>query len=172
MRLAAKVDRNQQAIVAVYRDKGLLVLSLASMGRGVPDLLVCAYPCLCLVEVKMPGGALTSDQVRFHSLWPVVVVRSPEEAECHAELLLKEATKHHIALRQRAPLPDLPDSVLAYSGYAEVLLQPMQREQPLTGVLPGDGEEGRVTVGGSQTRRREGRAGRKSGPSDPASGVS
>ena len=153
MRYRPRVDQNQTAIVAVYRDKGLLVLSLASMGRGVPDLLVCAYPCLCLVEVKMPGGALTSDQVRFHSLWPVVVVRSPEEAECHAELLLKEATKHHIALRQREPLLDLPDSILAYSGYAEVLLQPVQREQPLQGVLPGDGEEGRVAVGGNARNR-------------------
>ena len=161
MRYRPRVDQNQTAIVAVYRDKGLLVLSLASMGRGVPDLLVCAYPCLCLVEVKMPGGALTSDQVRFHSLWPVVVVRSPEEAECHAELLLKEATKHHIALRQREPLLDLPDSILAYSGYAEVLLQPVQREQPLQGVLPGDGEEGRVTVGGTQETGSEGRARRK-----------
>ena len=159
MRLAAKVDRNQQAIVAAYRDKGLLVLSLASMGRGVPDLLVGAPPVLCLVEVKMPGGTLTSDQVRFHSLWPVVVVTSVEEADAHAETLADSVSD----LRSARPF---------VSGYAEILLQPVQRKKPLTGVLPGDGEEGRVTVRGGQTRRRQGRAGRQSGPSDPASGVS
>ena len=159
MRYRPRVDQNQTAIVAVYRDKGLLVLSLASMGRGVPDLLVGAPPVLCLVEVKMPGGTLTSDQVRFHSLWPVVVVTSIEEAYAHAETLA-------------ASVSDLRATRPFVSGYAEVLLQPMQRQQPLTGVLPGDGEKGRLTVGGSQTRRRKGRAGRKSGPSDPASGVS
>ena len=148
MRYRPRVDQNQTAIVAAYRAKGLLVLSLASMGRGVPDLLVGAPPVLCLVEVKMPGGTITPDQLRFHSLWPVVVVTSVEEAHAHAETLA-------------ASVSDLRAARPFVSGYADVLLQQVQREQPLQGVLPGDGEEGRVTVGGAQETGSEGRARRK-----------
>jgi len=148
MRYRPRVDQNQTAIVAAYRAKGLLVLSLASMGRGVPDLLVGAPPVLCLVEVKMPGGTITPDQLRFHALWPVVVVTSVEEAHAHAETLA-------------ASVSDLRSASPFVSGYAEILLQPVQRKQPLQGVLPGDGEEGRVTVGGTQETGSEGRARRK-----------
>ena len=148
MRYRPRVDQNQTAIVAAYRAKGLLVLSLASMGRGVPDLLVGAPPVLCLVEVKMPGGTITPDQLRFHALWPVVVVTSVEEAHAHAETLA-------------ASVSDLRSARPFVSGYAEILLQPVQREKPLQGVLPGDGEEGRVTVGGTQETGSQGRARRK-----------
>jgi hypothetical protein len=148
MRYRPRTDQNQTAIVAAYRAKGLLVLSLASMGRGVPDLLVGAPPVLCLVEVKMPGGTITPDQLRFHSLWPVVVVTSVEEAHAHAETLA-------------ASVSDLRSARPFVSGYAEVLLQPVQRQQPLQGVLPGDGEEGRVSVRGAQETGAEGRARRK-----------
>ena len=148
MRYRPRTDQNQTAIVAAYRAKGLLVLSLASMGRGVPDLLVGAPPVLCLVEVKMPGGTITPDQLRFHALWPVVVVTSVEEAHAHAETLA-------------ASVSDLREARPFVSGYAEVLLQPVQRKQPLQGVLQGDGEEGRVTVGGTQETSSEGRARRK-----------
>jgi hypothetical protein len=148
MRYRPRTDQNQTAIVAAYRAKGLLVLSLASMGRGVPDLLVGAPPVLCLVEVKMPGGTITPDQLRFHALWPVVVVTSVEEAHAHAETLA-------------ASVSDLREARPFVSGYAEVLLQPVQRKQPLQGVLPGDGEEGRVTVGGTQETGSKGRARRE-----------
>jgi len=148
MRYRPRVDQNQTAIVAAYRAKGLLVLSLASMGRGVPDLLVGAPPVLCLVEVKMPGGTITPDQLRFHALWPVVVVTSVEEAHAHAETLA-------------ASVSDLRSARPFVSGYAEVLLESVQRKQPLQGVLPGDGEEGRVSVGGTQETGSEGRARRK-----------
>jgi len=57
------------------------VLSLATLGNGAPDLLVAFRGRLFLLEVKMPGGTLTPDQVRFHADWPdVQVVRSVDEA--------------------------------------------------------------------------------------------
>ena len=148
MRIAAKIDGNQQVIVAAYREAGVLVLSLAKMGRGVPDLLVGAPPVLCLVEVKMPGGTLTPDQVRFHTHWPVVIVTTKEEAVAHAQTL-------------RASVSDVRTLVPFVSGYASVLLQPVFSQQPLQGVLPGDGEEGRVSVRGAQETGAEGRARRK-----------
>ena len=155
MRTAAKIDRNQQAIVAVYREAGLLVLSLANMGRGVPDLLVGAPPVLCLVEVKMPGNTLTPDQVRFHSLWPVVIVTTKEEALAHAQTL-------------RASVSDVRAIVPFVSGYAAVLLQPMFSQEPQRSVLPPHGTEGRVNVGRAEESRPESRAGRHSGPPDAA----
>jgi len=148
MRTAAKVDRNQQAIVAAYREVGVLVLSLASMGRGVPDLLVGAPPVLCLVEVKMPSGTLTPDQVRFHTHWPVVIVTSVEEARAHAQTLTRAVS-------------DVRTAIPFVSGYASVLLQPVFSQQPLQGVLQGDREKGRVSVRGAQETGSESRARRK-----------
>lgn len=65
------------ALVAV----GARVLSLAMIGRGVPDLLVAFRGRLFLLEVKMPREKLTPDQETFHRLWPEVqVVRTVTEA--------------------------------------------------------------------------------------------
>ena len=83
MRRAAKVDGNHAAIVAALRAAGASVVSLAALGKGVPDLLVCTSRWCRLVEVKMPGGKLTPDQVRFQVGWqgpPVVIVTSPVDA--------------------------------------------------------------------------------------------
>lgn len=55
--------------------------SLARMGDGVPDLLVCRGAKLALVEVKMPKGKLTPEQERFLERgWPVFVLRDVEAA--------------------------------------------------------------------------------------------
>lgn len=134
MRTAAKVDRNQRDIVAVYRDAGVLVLSLANLGRGVPDLLVGVPPVLCLVEVKMPGGTLTPDQVRFHSHWPVVIVTSIEEARVHAQTLA-------------ASLSDLRTALPFVSGYASVLLDVVRGESADARVLSPDWRQGGADVG-------------------------
>jgi len=83
MRRAAKVDGNHTAIVSALREAGASVLSLAALGRGVPDLLVCGPDWCRLVEVKMPKGKPTPDQVRFSAAWggpPVVTVRTVEDA--------------------------------------------------------------------------------------------
>jgi hypothetical protein len=51
-RFARKVDANQAAIVEVMRAGGALVVSIAAVGRGVPDLLVGCGGQWRLVEVK------------------------------------------------------------------------------------------------------------------------
>ena len=68
MRRNAKVDANHFEIVAAFRKLGASVLSLANLGRGVPDLLVAWCGVTMLVEVKAPKGKETEDQLRFLSL--------------------------------------------------------------------------------------------------------
>lgn len=82
-RMRAKVDRNHGEIVAAFRKAGWSVLSLASVGRGCPDLLV-AHPSesdLRLIEIKAPKGRLTADQLRFQQAFPVTVIRSVDDVE-------------------------------------------------------------------------------------------
>lgn len=88
MRRAAKTDANQTAIVQALRDAGCSVQSLAAIGKGCPDLLVCGPDgVLHLIEVKdgdKPPSArkLTPDQVSWHATWTgrVHVVTSVWEA--------------------------------------------------------------------------------------------
>ncbi len=89
MRRAAKIDANQPAIVDGLRRLGYRVQSLASVGQGVPDLLVgCPDGRLVLLEVKdgaKPPSArkLTPDEEAWHAVWrcwPVFVVDSLESA--------------------------------------------------------------------------------------------
>ena len=64
------------------RRRGCLVVSLHTVGRGFPDLLVLIPGGgLALVEVKSPKGKLTPDQEKFLADgWPVAVVR--DEVDC------------------------------------------------------------------------------------------
>lgn len=85
MRRAAAADSNQPEIVAALRKAGALVHPMHAVGGGFPDLLVCFRGKLLLIEVK--DGAkppskrkLTPDQVEFHRLWPVTVVKNVDEA--------------------------------------------------------------------------------------------
>ena len=80
-RRAARVDANHGEIVAEFRRLGCAVESLAGVGKGVPDLLVCAHGRNELVEVKTEKGKLTEDQARWFRKWPapVHVVRSTED---------------------------------------------------------------------------------------------
>lgn len=87
MRLRAKVDTNQAAVVSVLRQMGCSVLSLANLGKGVPDLLVSRCGKLILVEVKdgekSPSGRkLTPDQCEFKMKWnsEIYIVTSEKEA--------------------------------------------------------------------------------------------
>ena len=52
MRRASKVDANHTEIVDCFKKLGCSVLSLAAVGRGVPDLLVAINGITWLVEVK------------------------------------------------------------------------------------------------------------------------
>jgi len=81
MRRAAKVDSNHAAIVLAARKLGFLVLSLAALGRGCPDLLLyhARTRRLLLVEVKTPTGKLRPLQADFAALWPVSVVRDIDD---------------------------------------------------------------------------------------------
>ena len=84
----AKVDANHGAILAALRAAGCSVQSLATVGRGCPDLLVAGPDGdLHLMEIKdgsKPPSKrrLTPDESRWISAWrgSVHVVHSPEGA--------------------------------------------------------------------------------------------
>lgn len=88
MRKRAKLDVNHLEIVATLRKCGATVVSLASVGSGVPDLLVGYSGQTCLMEIKdgdKPPSQqkLSEDQLRFHAEWrggPLVVVNSVDAA--------------------------------------------------------------------------------------------
>lgn len=85
MRARARVDDNQALIVNTLRRAGCNVLSLAAVGNGCPDLLVHRAGRLLMLEVKdgskVPSKQkLTKHQELFHQQWPVIVVKSEEEA--------------------------------------------------------------------------------------------
>lgn len=86
-RRAARVDKNQQDIVSACRDVGASVQSLASLGQGVPDLLVGFRDANFILEVKNPNvprrdRELTEAERRWKELWrgQYHVVETPEEA--------------------------------------------------------------------------------------------
>lgn len=69
---AARVDDNQGEIVRALEKIGAVVVSLASLGDGCPDLLVGFRGKNFLLEIKNPkgrGARLTPDQEVFHSTW-------------------------------------------------------------------------------------------------------
>lgn len=84
MRFRAKVDANQREIVAELRERGYGVISLAPLGKGIPDLCVSlpGTPLCVLLELKTKRGKLTDDQNDWHREWTgkVYVVRSHIEA--------------------------------------------------------------------------------------------
>ena len=77
---AGRVDGNHTEIVKALRKAGVVVLSLAPMGKGCPDLLCTFRGVLTLLEIKVPGRKVNAVQRAFASAWPVTVVRSGEEA--------------------------------------------------------------------------------------------
>jgi len=85
MRLRARIDDNQPEIVKALRAVGALVQSLATVGGGCPDLLVCWQGELYLMEIKdgaKPPSArrLTPAEADFATRWPVEVVCNVREA--------------------------------------------------------------------------------------------
>lgn len=79
---AAKVDANQAEIVKALRAVGVSVQSLATIGKGCPDLLAARGADTWVIEVKGPKGKLTPDQIEFLKNWRGVVhiVRTVDEA--------------------------------------------------------------------------------------------
>jgi hypothetical protein len=77
---AAKIDSNQSSIVLALRSSGWLVLSLAKLGNGAPDLLIMRQGVWRLIEIKAGNGKLRPMQETFHKLWPVTILRSVDDA--------------------------------------------------------------------------------------------
>ena len=75
MRKHGRTDANQKEIVGFLRAiPGVTVISLASMGKGIPDILVGYRGSNYLFELKDPdkppsARALTPDQREFHAAW-------------------------------------------------------------------------------------------------------
>lgn len=74
----SRVDPNQRALVKALRAAGASVVSLASIGRGCPDLLVGYRGMTFLVELKRDAKAYSSgtgarvaheNQVAFAAAW-------------------------------------------------------------------------------------------------------
>lgn len=87
MRRAARTDSNQTEIVEALRAIGCSVQSLASVGQGVPDLLVGFMKKNFLLEVKDGDKSpsqrrLTTDELLWHNGWngKVAVVNNVKEA--------------------------------------------------------------------------------------------
>lgn len=83
MRHARRVDKNQEAIVKVFRGCGASVEVLSDVGRGVPDLLVGFRGITLLVEVKSEKGKLTVEQRNWNVAWSgstPIIVRSIDDA--------------------------------------------------------------------------------------------
>lgn len=88
-RRAARVDGNHGQIVDALESVGCRVLSLASLGRGVPDLLVCSpRGALLLFELKDPSQPASKRKLRelqaqWHADWhraPLHVVETTADA--------------------------------------------------------------------------------------------
>ena len=79
---AAKIDVNQPLIVDALRAIGVSVQSLATVGKGCPDLVAAKGDKCWLIEVKGPKGKLTPDQERWIGNWrgTVHVIRTADEA--------------------------------------------------------------------------------------------
>ena len=93
MRRNARVDLNHAEIVEAFRKLGASVLSLANLGRGVPDLLVAWCGVTMLIEVKAPKGKETEDQLRFFEGWQgqIFIVRDTEGVLTVVRLLKEQA---------------------------------------------------------------------------------
>ena len=69
MRRAARVDSNHTEVVKVFKQLGCSVLSLASLGKGVPDLLVATHGITWLVEIKAGKGKENALQTAWGVSW-------------------------------------------------------------------------------------------------------
>jgi hypothetical protein len=84
MRLRARKDANQPALVAFAEAFGASFMDLSQLGKGRPDGLLGLHGKTFLVEFKTVSGALTPDQTAFIASWrgsPVHIVRTVEDME-------------------------------------------------------------------------------------------
>lgn len=62
-------DRSHVKIVHELRAMGFSVADLASIGMGIPDILIASKHCTALVEIKEPDGILYLSQLLFIANW-------------------------------------------------------------------------------------------------------
>lgn len=87
MRHRPRTDRNHGDIVKALRQAGCSVLSMASLGNGVVDILIAKNGHLALAEIKDGEASpskrkLTPDQVKWISQWKskIFLLQSVEDA--------------------------------------------------------------------------------------------
>ncbi len=82
MRRNAKVDANQAEIVKALRSVGCSVQSLATVGRGCPDIVVGFRGRNWLFEIKVGKAKLTPDEIEWADTWrgQLATIRSFDEA--------------------------------------------------------------------------------------------
>lgn len=78
---ACRLDANHVEMVDALKARGYLVLSLATIGNGCPDVLTFRHDeGFRLREIKTPKGKLRRQQEAFQAKgWPVDVLRTPED---------------------------------------------------------------------------------------------
>ena len=69
MRRNARVDKNHSEVVEAFRKMGASVLSLAPLGRGIPDLLVAIGGVTWLIEIKSKKGKENDLQLEWAENW-------------------------------------------------------------------------------------------------------
>lgn len=90
MRRDARVDANHLDICRALEKCGCSVLSIASIGKGAPDIVIGFYGNNYLAEIKNGNKGKVNDKQReFHDKWEsnVLVFRSVDEAIVWANLI-------------------------------------------------------------------------------------
>jgi len=89
MRRNAKVDANHGEVVEAFRALGASVLSLAPLGRGIPDLLVAIGGVTWLIEIKSKKGKENDLQIEWAKTWKGKrdVVRDTQGVETVVKLM-------------------------------------------------------------------------------------
>ena len=89
MRRNARVDKNHSEVVEAFRKMGASVLSLAPLGRGIPDLLVAIGGVTWLIEIKSKKGKENNLQLEWAENWrgARAVVRDTQGVETVVKLM-------------------------------------------------------------------------------------
>ena len=89
MRRNARIDKNHPEVVAAFRKLGASVLSLAPLGRGIPDLLVAIGGVTWLIEIKSKKGKENDLQLEWAENWrgARAVVRDTQGVETVVKLM-------------------------------------------------------------------------------------
>ena len=89
MRRNARIDKNHPEVVEAFRALGASVLSLAPLGRGIPDLLVAIGGVTWLIEIKSKKGKENDLQLEWAENWrgARAVVRDTQGVETVVKLM-------------------------------------------------------------------------------------